>query len=201
MAMKHPERGEDITPPKEATPVEVRRFSNEAKEALEEDGYIIITLTGQSIASLRQAGRRFCGYQDPQTQALTSMQSEVAFNPSQLFLPKSNNITLTQQEKMIERFSQRLAEKTPGVEAIMGGAADYIDLAFTHLDATGNRLFGEEYDYDWARTNTPHLSSAGYAVIVGCFSSKKEKGLDVNSFEGDRGAPFVFAAPLVVPKA
>jgi hypothetical protein len=194
-------RGKDVPLPKEATPVEVRRFSQEAKGALEKEGYKIHTLTGQSIASLHEAGRKFwtTWHKDnPQFEALTSMQSEVAVNPSQLFLPKSNNKTLTQQEEMISKFSQKLGKKIPGVEAIMGGVPDYVDLAFTHLDATGERLFhGENYDYDYARSNTP--TAAGQVARVGYFNSVD--GLHVSDWRSDRGHARVFAAPLVVPKA
>ena len=129
---------------KEATPVEVRRFSDEAKAALEKDGYIINTLTDQSIASLREAGKDFwtIWHEDhPQFEALTSMQSEVAINPDRLFLPNSNNKTLVQQKEMINQFSEELGKKIPGVEAIMGGAPNYTDLACTHLDATDESQF------------------------------------------------------------
>ena len=184
MAMKHPERGEDVTPPKEATPVEVRRFSDEAKAALEEDGYIIITLTGQSIASFREAGRTFWRgdwhKDNPQFEALTSMQSEVAINPYKLFLPKSFNKTVPQQKRMISNFSQRLAKKIPGVEAIMGGVPDYVDLAFTYRDTTGDYLVDlasthfeirghARHSYNFARTNTP--TSTERVASVGPFNS------------------------------
>lgn len=40
-------------------PVEIKRFSQEAKEALEKQGFVIYGLTGQSIKTLRDAGRNF----------------------------------------------------------------------------------------------------------------------------------------------
>lgn len=201
-------RGKDVAFPqvatvgssKETTPVEVRRFSDEARAALEKEGYVIDTLTGQSIASLRSAGRKFWTdwhKEYPQFEALTSMQSEVAINPSQLFIPKSNNATLAKQEEMINKFSQELGKKVPGVDAIMGGMADYVDLAFTHLDVTGDYLFGEKYDYNWARTNTP--TGGTFVAYVGNFDSAY--GLYVFNWLRDRGYSAVFAAPLVVPKA
>ncbi len=188
-------------PEKEATPVEVRRFSDEARAALKEDGYIINTLTGQSIASLREAGRKILrtwgNRYDLQFEALTSEQSEVAINPSRLTLPNSNNKTLVQQEKMIKQFSIELGKKIPGVEAIMGGAPDYTDLAFTHLDATGECLFGENYNYDSARSNTP--TADGLVALVGDFFSVH--GTLVLHWHSVFGHAYDFAVPLVVPKA
>jgi len=192
-------RGKDVPLPEEATSVEVRRFNDEAKADLEKDGYIINTLTGQSIASLREAGRNFwtTWHKDhPEFEALVSMQSEVAVNPSQLFLPKSNNKTIIQQQKMIKAFSQKLGKKIPGVEAIMGEAADYADLAFAHFDATGEYLFGERHDH-YARTNTP--TADGLVAFVGRLYSVG--GLSVYDWHADHGHAIVFAAPLVVPKA
>ena len=194
-------RGKDIALPKEVTSIEVTRFSQEARTALEKDGYKIHTLTGQSIASLREAGRDFwtTWHKDNlQFEVLVSMQSEVAVNPDQLFLPKSNDKTLPQQEKMIKAFSQKLGKKIPGVEAIMGEAPDYVDLTFTHLDATGDRLFGENHNYNYARTNTP--TAVGQVAYVGSFF-RSVGGLSVRDWPGAYGRARVFAAPLVVPKA
>lgn len=185
--------------PKETTPIEVRRFSDETRAALEKQGYVIDTLTGQSIASLRQAGRKFWStwHNDyPQFEALTSIRSEVAINPPQLFIPKSNNKTLAQQEEMINRFSQELGNKVPGVEAIMGSVADYVDLAFTYLGTKGKYLFGEKYDYNFARTNTPTVDTR--VACVGDFAPVG--GLSVTGWGRSRGGDSVFAAPLVVPK-
>lgn len=97
-------RGEDIPMPqvaaaKETTLIEVKRFSREAKEALRNQGYSVHELTGQSIATVRDSGRKLWStwHRDyPDFEALPSMHSEVAINPSALFLLKSNNKTLRQ---------------------------------------------------------------------------------------------------------
>ena len=183
---------------KEVTPIEVRRFTDEARAALEKEGYVVDTLTSQSIATLHSKGMPFWStwHKDyPQFEALTSMSSEVAIHPKKLFLPKSNNKTLTQQEQLINKFSQELSKKVPGVDAIMGGMADYADLAFAHLEATGDRLFGEKYDYNYARTNTPTVG--GLVADVGNFNPSD--GLFVNNWYRGYGHSNVFAAPLVVP--
>ena len=195
-------RGKDVPLPiaKETTPVEVRRFSQEAREALKREGFAVYELTGQSIASVRDSGRKFwtTWHRDyPDFEALTSMHSEVAINPGKLFIPKSNNKTLVQQEDLIARLSQDLGNRVQGVEAVMGDAADYVDLAFTHLNATGNYLFGEKDGYNYARTKTPTVGSD----VADVRSFDPADGLNVSRWGRVSSHVNVFAPPLVVPKA
>lgn len=189
--------GDIPLPPPEA-PVEVKKFSIEQREALKKEGYLIYVLTGQSIKTLRDSGRRFWSTwnkQFPDLEALGSMQSEVAIDPDRLFLPGSNNKTLKQQEDMVEEFSQELGKKVPGVKAIIGQVPDYVELAFRHLDATKNYLFGTKYNYDYTRTKTP--TGGSHVAEVGSFSA--DYGLDVDYWYADLGSRYVRAAPLVVP--
>jgi len=188
--------------PKESAPVEVRRFSDEAREALTKEGYAIYALSGQSIRSLRESGRKLWStwHRDSQYEAFEtkgSMVSEVAVKPDALFLPESNNETLKKQEDLIAKFSTDLGKKVKGVEAIMGEAPDYVGVAFAHLDATGDRLFGEKYDHNYARTKTPTVDSN--VARVGDFNAVI--GLSVNRWLRDHGDSSVFASPLVVPKS
>lgn len=178
--------------------VEIKRFSQEAREALENQGFVIYGLTGQSIKTLRDSGHKFWSTRHkelPDFEALDSMHSEVAINPNKLFLPGSNNKTLAQQEKMVEEFLQELRKKVPGVKAIIGQALDYIELAFAYLDATNEYLFGAKDNYGYARTKTP--TSGSYVAYVGRFVVSG--GLYVNDWGRDHGYDDVHAAPLVVP--
>ena len=180
------------------TRVEIKRFSKEQKEALEKQGFVIYGLTGQSIKTLRDAGRKFWSTwhkELPDFEALGSMHSEVAINPNKPFLPKSNNKTLAQQEDMVGKYSAEVAKKVPGVKAIIGQAPDYVELAFAHLDSTKEYLFGAKDNYDYARTKTP-TSSSGVAD-VGDF--RADVGLGVNDWDAGHGDGIVHAAPLVVP--
>src|SRR3989304_1069035 len=100
---------QDIPPqqtPKETAPVEVKRFSDEARESLTKEGYVIYALSGQLIRSLRESDRKFWStwHRDSQYEVFetkSSMASEVAIKPDALFIPKSNNKTLRQQEGMV----------------------------------------------------------------------------------------------------
>ncbi|MDO8620920.1 MAG: hypothetical protein Q7R31_01430 [Candidatus Levybacteria bacterium] len=197
----HKSLGSDIPLPSVATPekqLEIKRFSQEQREALEKQGFVSYGLTGQSIKALRDSGHKF--WSDwhkslPDFEALGSMHSEVAINPSKLFLPKSNNKTLAQQEEMVSKFSEELGKKVKGVKAIIGQAPDYVELAFAHLDATKEYLFGAKDNYDYARTKTP--TGGSYVASVGRFIAAD--GLGVGSWDAGYGYGGVHAAPLVVP--
>lgn len=189
--LNHPQTTKQLTVPKQFTP--------EARQKLEKDDYLIYSLTGQSIRSLREAERQFRStwHQDyPDFEELTSRQSEVAVNPNKLFLVDSNNKTLEQQIKLIDKFSKQLRGRgrIANVEVVLGEAADYCELVFLHLDITGERLFGEKYQYNYTRTKTCVSSAIAY---VGGFRSGD--GLDVGHWDPDCGDGSGWAAPLVVP--
>jgi hypothetical protein len=175
----------------------IATFSTEQKRGLERLGYkFIYPLTGQSIATLRDAGNKFWSswHKGKVIEAVTSMHTEVALNPTALFLPGSNRKTLTEQLAMVSRFSSELAKVVPGVTAKMGGASDYSELAFAHEIATGDKLFGSKFNYDYARTTTE--TSDSDVAVVGHF---RVDGLDVNYWARDGGHSNIWAVPLVVP--
>ncbi len=184
-------------------PAEIKRFSDEAVEALLKRDFVIHDLNGESIASLRGAGRRFWStwHRDyPEFEAKTSRLTQVAINPDpeRFFLPESNRKTLKQQEEMIAKFSKELASgknRIKGVVAIMGEMPDYVELAFRHLDATQKYLFGPDYDYNYARTKT--LSVGSDVANVGYFDP--DHGLSIGYWHRGKGYDNVWAVPLVVP--
>lgn len=177
----------------------VKRFSDEARQELEKRGFMVYELTGrESIKSLREQGLRFwtTWHKDyPDFEAQTARASEVAINPDpkKVFIPGSNRKTLDQQLRMVSDFSNRLGIK--GAMAEMGGVGDYVGVVEKHLNATGVRLFGEKYDYDYARTVTPTVGSR--VALVGHFSAGH--GLSVGNGDRDGSGSSVWAAPLVVP--
>lgn len=182
----------------------IKSFSKEEEEALKREGLkAIYTLTGETIQTQKDAGRKFW-YIAPsdggRLLVLRSRFSQVAIDPrpDKFFLPKSNNISLDNQLEMIAEYSRKLQKRLgiQTIEAIMGEAPDYTQLAFAHLDATSERLFGEKYDYNFTRTKTPTVGSD--VALVGDFNA--DYGLIVSGWHRGRGDDDVFASPLVVPK-
>jgi len=170
-------------------------FTSEQTRLLEEEGYQIYTLTGESIATLKAKGFKFWSTwheQNPQFETLQSRVGQVAIktDPDEFFIPDSNNKTLDKQLEMVEEQNKALSQRISGVKAILGEAADYIELAFQN-----NELFGEKYDYNYTRTQTPTVGS--HVATVGDFNP--DNGLSVNYWHRAHGHDFVWASPLVVP--
>ncbi len=178
-------------------PSRIKKFTPESHQNLENLGYLIYTLTGQSILNLQEAGRKFWTNwgNNHQFEIVCSRLSEVAINPNRLFLPQSNNKAYYQQDSMVKVFSQRLAKKFFRVRAIIGEAADYAELTYLHLDTTHDGLFGDKYGCDYTRTKTFTVGSLG--VIVGDFGS--DRGLGVERCAIDEGASTLWVAPLIIP--
>lgn len=141
----------------------LRPFSKEEKEALKREGLsAVYPLTGETIAGQKEKGRKFWHITesgDNSVLAVRSLIGDVAIDPrpDTFFLPKSNNLTLNQQLELTAEYSYKLQRKlqTDAIEAILGQAPDYTALAFAHLDATDERLFGENYGFRYTRTQTP----------------------------------------------
>lgn len=156
----------------------MRRFSIEQKEALEQEGYVFYGLTRQSIKTLRDNGHKFhWGTSDIVLQeqgfnldflSLRSMHSEVAIKPNELYLPDSDTKVFSDQVVMVDRFSQELRNKVSGVKAVIGELSDYAELAYAHLDARKEFLFGPKYGYRWVNTKTiinANSSEVGNAIV------------------------------------
>ncbi len=190
----------------EQASVEVKRFSDEARVALAKQKFVVYELTGESIKSLRYSGRTF--WSDwhqiyPDFEALTSRVSEVAINPNpkKFYIPDSNRKTLDEQLALVSKFSEGLSKgrnRIPGVKAILGEAPDYIELAFTCLGKTGERLFGEKYQREGLWTYTRTVTSVGGLVaFVGNFDA--DDGLRVDRWRPSGVGDGLWAVPLVVP--
>jgi hypothetical protein len=177
----------------------IATFSAEQRSGLERLGYnFIYPLIGQSIADLRDAGNSFWSswHKGYAFENGPSMRTEVALNRQALFLPDSNRKTLSEQLAIISQFSAEIERRVPGVIAKMGEASDYLRLAFAHNNSTGNRLFGPDDNFDYARTTTP--TGGFYVAMVGYFL---DRGLDVRDLHQDDGYGHVWAVPLIVPES
>jgi len=183
----------DIPLPKKEIPV-TQRFSERARESLENQGMMIYELSGQSISTLRDMGYPFFStwhQGNEELEKMNSISSEVAINPDLLFFPGSNDKTFDEQvDQVINSLSA-----TPDSITVLGQAPDYLELAFLHFKATGERLFGEKYDYLYTVTSTV---IDGQRINVGHFHERE--GIVVNNLMSDRDySEKVFAAPILIP--
>ena len=182
----------------------VKRFSEEAREALRDKGFVIYELNGESIEDQVKAGRQFWSDNHFGFDSLPSRSSEVAINPNQLFLPHAKQGELAYQEKLLEVFNDQASNRIAGVEAVVGSAPDYTSLAFAHLDATTKKgepdyLFGENYGCLFTRTSTPNKYDDRLLVHVGNFTPQYGGLRVVDDWYKKHGYQGISLAPLFVP--
>ncbi len=184
---------------------EENKFSPEAREALAKKGFLIYSLKGKSIKQLINEGEQFVSswHQTyPDFEEKTTEVREVAIDPNKPFLWDSSGRTIGRQEAMIREYSGDLSRQIGGVMAVIGEAPEYAEVAFAHLKATQERLFGKKNGFNYARTKTlfgyDFQGKEGYATskfaVVGCFG---EDGLMIDD-EPSR-LEHSYVAPLIVP--
>lgn len=196
--------------PEQETGPEVKRFSQEARELLLAKGYVIYELTGKTLRDLYEPEGYFSFLMVyPQAAETPTLKSEVAIDPSfeGMYLPESGNKPLAQQEEMVARFSEKLAESIGGVKAVVGEVQDYAELARLHYEATSQRLWSEDYqdyyrrhygkDPRYTRTKTVPGPSADSVIQIGNWYKVAVLKLDL--WAKKDGNPLVWVTPLVVP--
>jgi len=181
----------------ENQPPEISMFSPQAKEALIQDGYEVLILSAKTIRGLRREGRIFRtswheDYDELETEP--SLFTEVAVNPSTLFMPGSNNKSLAEQESMVREFSTDLSGKYNGVKAEIGGVCDYSELAFQFSEKISEDFFRGN---SWARTHTQTPRAGATVAVVGRFTS--DENLRIRNWPDNKGESHIFVYPLILP--
>ena len=129
---------------------EIKIFTDEAREALEKAGYVVLELTGKTIQDYIDDGKPlflnppkywdtgtvttpsiFLNYY-PGLTTIPSRKSQVAIKIEDFFLSGSDNQPLEKQEKMVDEFSESLKKYIPGVKAIMLTLPDCAALLWTY---------------------------------------------------------------------
>lgn len=203
--------GESHLPTGEA-PFKIKGFLRKDEMSLRKKDFQIFTLTGQSIKSIRSTYDydpgdllRVDSYiVDRNLIEDLSQFSEVAIDPSQLYLPDSNNLSLAEQKKIILKHSKTLQTnlQTNDVEAVMLEAPDYIDLFYSVPKEVREMLFGKLNEYRSARTPTKvrliDTLPESYTEVASVGQYNGE-GLHVSHTTADKGYPHLFAFPVIVP--
>lgn len=187
--------GDESLPSGEAL-VEVKRFSPEAREALEKEGYVIYALTGQSIRSLRESGRKFWYVDSALENLVSNFGSEVAINPQEFFLPDSFGKLPREQEELVAKFNRQLVKKIPGVQAVIADEPSvWAEIYHQHFEATKKVLFGSKHNFFYTVTKTG--AGFGFAIFG---STCAGHGPRVGGWSPERRPPDMGVARLVVPK-
>lgn len=218
---------------------EIPRFSDGAREALLKKGFVIYELTGKSIQNHREEGRKLWSVyaESKAIDTIASRKSEVAVHPAanSLLLTKRKEVSADESEDtekmsavesvsfsvqeamVLFTYTKALRESVPDVHAEVGSVADIVEVVFAHYAASGERLYGKEYNNLFTRTKTPtaeHVYTRetkdgdSYMIPkqslplkgkahVGSFD--EVHGLGIGDYPAAYGDYFIRVTPLIVP--
>lgn len=197
MSERSPENRSELEPRKESEPRDIARFTEEQKAELKILGYSIYELTGKSIKNLRDIGVFFISdwHIYDLFESSPSMRTEAAILKKNPFLSRSGYKAPYEQIIKIMDLGDQLNQSIYGVSAVMGGAADYLEIYYKHLLRTGNNLFLKGNDLKYVCTTTSTDSGAGHAVLGG---SSTNNGIRIFTHNGMPHKE-IWAVPLIVP--
>ena len=185
--------------------IKPKSFSLEVWQELKRKGYVIYLLEGKSLEELRNESREPLLTNDQlEREDITSKlfwsevthPTQVAINPSQVFLPESEDKSFRYHQDMVTTFSEEISKDIKGVKAIIGEASNYVELALLHRVATGERLFKQCDDFFYTATKTLWDDSGKFLVEIGEYS----EGLFCNRYTLSlQGNHDTYILPLIVP--
>ncbi len=191
----------ETPPPFAPRPTDITRFSDQAKEGLQDLGYQTYELTGQPIANISlwtdlsvSVAHRY----KVLINNLCSRYSEVAVNPESLLLKETANKDFTQQQLRLSIFTKNFYEQYLGedVELTIGHAADYFDLLV--LNAKVRDAFLREANVGEHSIRTLTQSTSGKRSRSRMLVTTNSKWINVDSnFESYKWSMLM---PLVFPK-
>lgn len=196
--------------PEQLSPNPTKELSAAQIKALERRGYRIMNLDGRS---LRDCGNEVelwsrNNYQNPsrfnEFYDRPSLPGQIAIRVKDFPLPKTGELTLEEQLKVLEDYSTDIARKIPGVKAVMGSSSDYVQIAIAYFKKTGQRLLG------WNGREDPIFPSlvrtsdtiVGYSatqlnnISVGYFDNNT---MEITEYKPEDRLSLVKIAPIVVP--
>lgn len=187
----------DVAIPPEKLP-KVKLFSDKQREDLKKEGFLIPYLGGQSVMDLRILGEEFHSFWhkfQPELESVKSIRGEVAINIGSPLLQNSNNKTLSEQEIMVEEFSQKIGAKIPGVKAIIGQVPDYVLIMLQIYEDRKKMLDIETINI---RTRTPTYNN-DLAYVCNLMDLKGRGVIWLGHSPADGRNDYVGVIPLVVP--
>lgn len=176
-------------------------FEGITKELLIKRGFVVLGLDGLPIQNLISKGCPISVHlhvknSRPDIIENLSVPVEVAFKPSpdDFFLPSSNGKNLKDQEGMAQEYGEKLSKDVGYVKGIIGSVQNYTLMTFEFLRKYNVQLFGPDYLWRYARTNTEMVGA--YAIHVGSF---RNYGFTITAGQSFVGYANIFAVPLIVP--
>lgn len=202
-------RGEDVELPQGAQvasqanlEIILPPLSPETRKLIEQmrgDGYAIYETFGKSPAAFRPEGMRYW-FLNHKLAERTAAPALLAFkkDPSESFLPGSQNISHGEQVKLIPEEQARVAKQYPGTELVVreGKVSEWTELAWKNFQETKVRIFGKDFGFNWTWTDDYESDEpVADRASVGYWDGRV--GLHVLLRHPDRVAPDLGLASLV----
>lgn len=167
-------------------------------EYMEKDGYVVYETQGKTPISLRKEGMEYYVL-DSGLENLTSKPALLAFkkDPSQFYLKGSYSISFEDQIKLIAEEQRKIDKQYSSSDLLvkLGYFSEWSELAFMHFKATGVRLHGKDYGYNWTWTDTYESNQPGaYRAIAGFWD--EIYGFNGRFWNPDDISPRLRVAPL-----
>lgn len=172
-------------------------------ERMKNDGYAVYETTGRTPASLKSDGMHYWFLNDKLADIVASP-ALLAFkkDPSEFFLPGSQNIVHDEQVKLLLEEQRKVDKKYPNVGLIVreGKLPEWTELALKHFKTTGIRIFGRDYGYNYTWTDTYESEKPGaHRAHFGYWN--ESHGADAHLWDPDCVGPDLRLASLVeIPK-
>jgi len=168
-------------------------------EHMSHDGYAVYETAGRTPASLKSDGMNYW-FLNPQLADITAPPALLAFkkDPSKFFLPGSRNIVHDEQIKLLPEEQGKVNKKYPGAGLVVkeGKLPEWTEVALKHFKATGIRILGRDYGYDYTWTDTYESEKQGAdRAFFGSWDGAL--GADVNLWSPDFVDPRLRLASLV----
>lgn len=167
-------------------------FTPETKQKLEELGYTILTLHGETRESLKEKGMKESVKSLDITNDSHSRKSQIAVMLNQngeFGLEGSGNNSRTEQAILVDAYSAKVHYQIDDIVVTPGTAMDYMELAFQNPN-----MFGGKYVRSYTSLSS-FGASAGGDICVGVLDS----GIDVILLNSRVGRGEVIIAPLLYP--
>lgn len=180
------------------------KFDTAIIKNLQRRGLFVSTFSGLNSLEINKMAERGSRIEvqipeaDSELLTLPAKITQVAFNPSTLFLPDSNNLTFDQQMEYLADFNSIVQKEMPEVKAINGSLPDWTEAIYRYVCATGRGIFSKRHGYRYTTTST--IASNGFVMDIGG-AKRYDNGLsiDINKHDLRMQLGNIFLATMIVP--
>lgn len=170
-------------------------FTESQRDLLQSNGYKIFRLRGETISQLIANGSPFASiwHRGLEIEMESSKQTEVALKTDNPFMPNTGSKPFSEQLVLLEKYNDELVNTLPDMRAVVGSAADYVELDVLCRQDNGRSIYRRAGNSNYAVTSSVFEN---HQIFVGGFYD----GSIIMSYRfGDKGDSDMRLVPLIVP--